>query len=158
MSRASIGRPKARVLPEPVSARPSMSRPASASGRVRAWIGNGVSMPRRCEAGEQALRQPQGGEVGRAGGRVEGRGQRLLKLADRGRAGLAARPGGAVGTAGARRSARRVAGTSAGAVPAGAGAGGRPECRRTRRAGRRKPAESVEPYRPESAGRPVSEV
>ena len=38
-SRASIGRPKARVLPEPVWARPSTSRPASASGRVRAWMG-----------------------------------------------------------------------------------------------------------------------
>ena len=47
-SRASIGRPKASVLPEPVSARPSRSRPASASGSVAAWIGNGVLMPRRC--------------------------------------------------------------------------------------------------------------
>ena len=33
------------VLPEPVRPRPRMSRPASESGRVAAWIGNGVRMP-----------------------------------------------------------------------------------------------------------------
>jgi hypothetical protein len=33
-------------LPEPVSARPRTSWPARASGRVRAWIGRGVVMPR----------------------------------------------------------------------------------------------------------------
>ncbi len=38
---------KARVLPEPVGARPETSRPASASGSVAAWIGNGVVMPSR---------------------------------------------------------------------------------------------------------------
>ncbi len=35
----------ASVLPEPVRPRPSTSRPASASGSVMAWIGNGVVMP-----------------------------------------------------------------------------------------------------------------
>ena len=38
-----MGRPKARVLPEPVRPRPSTSRPASASGMVAAWIGNGLA-------------------------------------------------------------------------------------------------------------------
>ena len=40
-----MGRPKARVLPEPVRPRPSTSLPASASGMVAAWIGNGSPMP-----------------------------------------------------------------------------------------------------------------
>ena len=46
LSRVSIGSPNASVLPEPVWARPSTSRPASASATVRAWIGDGTVMPR----------------------------------------------------------------------------------------------------------------
>ncbi len=37
--------PNASVLPEPVGALPHTSRPARASGRVMAWIGNGEVMP-----------------------------------------------------------------------------------------------------------------
>jgi hypothetical protein len=44
-SRATSGRPKARVLPLPVRPRPSTSRPASVSGSVATWIGKGASMP-----------------------------------------------------------------------------------------------------------------
>ncbi len=43
--RASIGKPNASVLPPPVCARPSTSRPARTSGIARAWIANGASMP-----------------------------------------------------------------------------------------------------------------
>ena len=43
--RDSRGSPKASVLPEPVRPRPSTSRPASESGRVADWIGNGSVMP-----------------------------------------------------------------------------------------------------------------
>ncbi len=39
------GMENAIVLPEPVRPRPSTSRPASASGSVAAWIGNGVVIP-----------------------------------------------------------------------------------------------------------------
>ena len=48
--RASTASPKARVLPEPVWPRPRRSRPASASGRVAAWIGNGSVKPSRSSA------------------------------------------------------------------------------------------------------------
>ena len=41
----SSGRPKARVLPEPVLALPHTSRPAMPSGMVRAWTGKGAVMP-----------------------------------------------------------------------------------------------------------------
>ena len=37
--------PKARVLPEPVGARPQTSRPARASAMVAAWIANGSVIP-----------------------------------------------------------------------------------------------------------------
>ena len=40
-SRVSMGSPNASVLPEPVCARPSTSRPSIASGSARAWIANG---------------------------------------------------------------------------------------------------------------------
>src|SRR4051794_8746708 len=43
--RPRSGRPKARVLPEPVLALPSTSRPASASSMVSCWIGKGSMMP-----------------------------------------------------------------------------------------------------------------
>ena len=136
-SRASIGSPKASVLPEPVSARPSRSRPASASGRVA-----GLDRERRADAaplqtGEQRLRQPQGGEVGRPGRGVEGRGQRLLELADRGRSGLATRR---------RRAGAVTPLAAAGAGRCGAGCGetgrGRRVLSRTRAAGRAGQAEN----------------
>ena len=38
------------VLPEPVRARPSSVRPASASGRTRAWISKAVVSPARSSA------------------------------------------------------------------------------------------------------------
>ena len=44
-SRDRIGSPKARVLPEPVRARPSTSAPACASGMTAAWTGVGSVMP-----------------------------------------------------------------------------------------------------------------
>ena len=47
---ASIGRPKAIVLPLPVRPRPRTSRPASESGNVALWIGKGVVMPLRSSA------------------------------------------------------------------------------------------------------------
>ena len=43
---STMGRPKARVLPDPVLALPHTSLPTSASGMVRVWMGNGVWMPR----------------------------------------------------------------------------------------------------------------
>ena len=43
--RASTGMPNARVLPEPVWARPSTSWPASPSGMTAAWTGVGAVMP-----------------------------------------------------------------------------------------------------------------
>ncbi len=44
-SEARVGRPKERVLPEPVRPRPRMSLPARASGMVAAWIGKGAVTP-----------------------------------------------------------------------------------------------------------------
>ena len=44
-SPATSGSANPSVLPEPVRPRPRMSRPASASGSVAAWIGNGTVMP-----------------------------------------------------------------------------------------------------------------
>ena len=45
VTRLRIGTPKPRVLPVPVLAWPMMSWPARATGRVIAWMGNGVVMP-----------------------------------------------------------------------------------------------------------------
>ena len=53
-----IGSPKPSVLPDPVCPRPSTSRPASASGMVAAWIGNGWVMPPACRAETRALGTP----------------------------------------------------------------------------------------------------
>ena len=64
-SRASRGRPKASVLPDPVWARPSTSRPASASGRARAWIANGALMSRAASAPDQPGVQAELSERGR---------------------------------------------------------------------------------------------
>ena len=55
-SRDSSARPKASVLPEPVWPRPSRSRPARASGRVAAWIGNGAVKPCAASAAHDAAR------------------------------------------------------------------------------------------------------
>ena len=65
--RASIGRPKARVLPDPVCARPRTFAPRSAAGMVAAWMGNGVAIPDCGDCGDQAGRQTEGGEVGGRG-------------------------------------------------------------------------------------------
>ncbi len=43
--RASIGTPKASVLPEPVLARPHTSRPCMATGTASVWIANGWANP-----------------------------------------------------------------------------------------------------------------
>ena len=42
------------VLPEPVLPRPNTSRPASVSGRVASWIGNGDTAPRVVNTGSRA--------------------------------------------------------------------------------------------------------
>jgi hypothetical protein len=51
-SRSSSGRVNAAVLPDPVTAEPTTSRPRRASGMQAAWMGVGVVYPRV----EQALR------------------------------------------------------------------------------------------------------
>ena len=56
--RSIIGRPNASVLPEPVHALPQTSRPASASGIVSAWIGNGSVMRMVASALTSALETP----------------------------------------------------------------------------------------------------
>ncbi len=56
------GRPKASVLPEPVWALPSTSRPVSASGSARAWIANGASIPCAARAATSRVGQAQRGE------------------------------------------------------------------------------------------------
>src|SRR3954471_2356906 len=64
-SLARSGSPKAIVLPEPVCPRPSTSRPARASGRQAAWIGNGVVMPRRSSAETSLSGMPSSANEGR---------------------------------------------------------------------------------------------
>ena len=56
--RSRTGRPKASVLPEPVLALPQTSRPARASGIVRAWIGKGLVMPRAASASQRSVGTP----------------------------------------------------------------------------------------------------
>ena len=63
-SRASSGRPKASVLPEPVWARPRTSRPARASGSVRDWISNGLVMPISASRVTTTSGRPRSFEVG----------------------------------------------------------------------------------------------
>src|SRR5579862_6636642 len=53
-SRERIAKPNASVLPAPVGALPQTSRPASASGNVAAWIGNGEWIPRCASADASA--------------------------------------------------------------------------------------------------------
>ena len=66
--RASSGRPKARVLPEPVAALPSTSRPARASGSAEVWMANGWRMPRRSRAVTSGWGRPSWPKVGPGGG------------------------------------------------------------------------------------------
>ena len=87
-SRASIGRPNARVLPEPVWARPRTSRPARASGRARDWMANGPMMPRAASAVTRRRVHAQLGEaglgrLGESGGRGERRVERGARIAAR---------------------------------------------------------------------------
>ena len=67
-SRVSSGRPKASVLPDPVWARPSMSRPASASGSARAWIANGSRMSLAARARTSRESRPSEAKVAAGGG------------------------------------------------------------------------------------------
>ena len=62
-SAVTSGMENAIVLPEPVLPRPSTSRPASASGRVAAWIGNGVVMPAPASAATTAGGTPREAKV-----------------------------------------------------------------------------------------------
>ena len=62
--RASMARPKARVLPEPVWPRPSTSRPRSASGRVAAWMGNGAAKPALVNARTRGPGRPRSANEG----------------------------------------------------------------------------------------------
>ena len=65
VTRSTSGMPKASVLPEPVGARPQMSRPARASGMVAAWMGKGSVMPRLCERVDEVGGNAEIGEAGR---------------------------------------------------------------------------------------------
>src|SRR6202158_5825190 len=55
--------PKAKVLPEPVGARPLTSRPASASGRAAAWMGNGSVMAPRVRTLTRSAGTPRSAKV-----------------------------------------------------------------------------------------------
>ncbi len=55
-------RPNAMVLPEPVGARPQTSWPARASGRIAAWMGNGVLIERAGQARDEFSRHAEFGE------------------------------------------------------------------------------------------------
>ncbi len=71
-SRDRTASPKASVFPEPVGAMPHTSRPASASGRVAAWIGKGRSIPLFSRAGSRALGHAEVREPGRRESRGKG--------------------------------------------------------------------------------------
>ena len=58
-----IGRPKARVLPEPVGRGRGRRDPARASGIVAAWIGNGVGDAVAGEPLDEARGHTEGGEA-----------------------------------------------------------------------------------------------
>ncbi len=71
------GSANATVLPLPVRPRPSTSRPASESGRVALWIGNGASMPPEASDAMSAGATPRlangaGARTGRASGEFGG--------------------------------------------------------------------------------------
>ena len=58
MSLVTNGMAKAMVLPEPVLPRPNTSRPASVSGRVASWIGNGDTAPSLVSTGSSVAGTP----------------------------------------------------------------------------------------------------
>ena len=58
MACTTSGHTKASVLPEPVFATPTTSRPASASGSTAAWIGVGRAYPAREIASSSAGAKP----------------------------------------------------------------------------------------------------
>src|SRR5690349_7637208 len=64
VTRATMGTPKAMVLPEPVGALPHRSRPASAGGMVTTWMGNASVMPRSASAVAIASGTPREAKVG----------------------------------------------------------------------------------------------
>ena len=69
-SRATSGRLKARVLPEPVRPRPSTSRPARLSGSVATWIGNGAVMPLAVSTSTSGAGTPRASKVVSVGSTV----------------------------------------------------------------------------------------
>src|SRR3954454_23743370 len=79
--------PKASVFPEPVGARPQTSRPASASGMVAAWIGNGSTMPSAASAATRSSGTPSEAN-GTGTGDID-----LLGLIESSRSGRRADPG-----------------------------------------------------------------
>jgi hypothetical protein len=66
-SRATSGRLKASVLPEPVRPRPSTSRPARVSGSVATWIGNGAVMPLAASTSTSGAGTPRSAKVASVG-------------------------------------------------------------------------------------------
>src|SRR5512140_391321 len=62
-TRSTIGIPKASVLPEPVGARPEMSRPARASRIAAAWIGQGAVLPRLTSASMRSAETPRSAKL-----------------------------------------------------------------------------------------------
>src|ERR1700737_3700203 len=63
-TRDTRGIPKARVLPEPVGARPQRSRPARPTGMVAVWMGKGTVMPRRVSRSAMSAGTPRSVNVG----------------------------------------------------------------------------------------------
>ena len=66
-TRVASGMPKARVLPEPVGARPQTSRPARRSGSVAAWMGKGSVAPRRVRTSTTSSGTPSSANEGDMG-------------------------------------------------------------------------------------------
>src|SRR6186713_2836827 len=76
--RASSGRPKAMVLPEPVGALPHTSRPARPSGTVTAWTGKGSVMPSSSRRAHRCAGTPRAAKVGGMDGSLVERSGSLL--------------------------------------------------------------------------------
>ena len=94
ISRCSIGRPKASVLPVPVWARPRMSWPARARGMDWVWMGVGCENPAcassRVRVGARPSRSNSDKTV-LSGQRRQGAARRALRCRHRGDTGLRAR-------------------------------------------------------------------